>query len=483
MSSRQPPLLSVRWVHAALAAYASGFVLFWPRVFLVGDEERYASQAMAFARGGTTIRGAEILFPPTRVDVISNYPPGTSLLQVPFVWALGWRGAAILSVLALVLATLVTARWLRENGYQAAFALLIPGFFGASFFGRIAMSDVPSAALVAVTCHLLWRAERGAWTISLLAGFCAGLSLLFREPLIVLLAPLLLGAALRRRAVTWALIAGAAAGVLLRIGLSELLFDSALYVRDSGYGFSVGSLSHNLPVYGIILLLMFPGGAILPFLYRGPRRREMVISALLYITIFVFYEYDSIRVNGPVKGLILAARFMVPLVPVLAFMAADVWPRLYARSRGQLRAATDLLARGAAIAAVALAFAVHLLVWREERVPLAIVRGIYSHTSENSPVITNSNATLKYLSPSYGPRRLILRYYINSDSVAAFAKRFDTLSVALLDRTDSEMFRLESQDNDRFVGDVRRRCTVEEKYRARPGDWAELQIFHLSRCR
>src|SRR5438045_3153429 len=113
--------MSSRWVYASLLAYAIGFALFPPRVFLVVDEERYVSQAVAFSHGGRTISGAEA--PGARPSrALTDFPPGTALLQTPFVLIGGWRAAAMLSVLALCVATLVTARLLRENGYDPGFA-------------------------------------------------------------------------------------------------------------------------------------------------------------------------------------------------------------------------------------------------------------------------------------------------------------------------------------------------------------------------
>lgn len=143
----------------------------------------------------------------------------------------------------------------------------------------------------------------------------------------------------------------------------------------------------------------------------------------------------------------------------------------------------DVLAPAAAVAVIVLAFLVHPLARRQEGVPLAIVRGIYSNTSADTPVITNSDATLKYLSPSYGPRRLILRYQMTGDSVAAFAARYGKLSVALLDRNDSEMFRRDSEGNTSFLAEVRQRCALTEKYEERLGGWAHIRVFEISSCR
>jgi hypothetical protein len=474
--------LSARWVYAAIAAYILGFVLFWPRVLLVVDEERYVSQAMAFAEGTRTSPGSTMVARPS-AEMISDYPPATSLLQAPLVWAGGWRAAPLLSVFGLIAATLVTMLWLRRTGGAPAFALVVPGFFGIAFFGRVAMSDVPSSALVALTCYLLWRADRGKRAVSFGAGFCAGASLLFREPIAILVAPLLAGAVLRREAATGSLIAGVAVGVCLRLVLMQLLFGSPLYLRDPGYGFALDSLRHALPVYALILLVMFPSGAVLPFAYRGVRRRELVAAVALYVTTFLLYEYDVVRDNGPIKGIVLASRFIAPLTPVLAFMAAEVWPRWLGTLTRRLPGGPLPMARVTAAGVVALAFIVHPLARREETVPLAIVRAMYTYTAENKPVVTNSNATLKYLSPAYGARLLIQRYDLSPDSVVTLQRRYGGLSIALLDRSDSEMFRQESADNRRFLEDVQRRCDARLAFQRGLGGWADLRILDVAACR
>jgi len=135
-----------------------------------------------------------------------------------------------------------------------------------------------------------------------------------------------------------------------------------------------------------------------------------------------------------------------------------------------------------AFGAIAIAFLVHPLARRQEAIPLAITRGLYLHTSPAVPVITNTNATLKYLSPSYGPRKLILRQETSTDSAAAFVRRFGRVSIALLDRNDSEMFRQESAENARFLLAVQSRCEVRAGYDERLSQWAHLRIFELRRC-
>lgn len=467
----------IAWVYAALAAYVIGFALFSPRVLTIVDEERYVSQAVAFAHGGTSIEGSGIIVPPRTERMISDYPPGTSLLQTPFVLMFGWRGAMLLSVLSLVAATLLTAAWLRGAGREPAFALLVPAFPGALLFGRVGMSDMPSAALVALVCWLLWR--RPSRMSAFAAGLASGLSLLLREPVAVLLAPILAGAMLRRRANVAALMAGGVIGIGTRLLLSQLFFGDAWYVRDSGLGFSFGSLAHTIPVYGLILLLLFPGGALLPVFYRGERRADVVMAFMSYTALFLLYDYDLTGLQGTAKGIAIATRFLLPALPLLVWMAADVWPRVLRRLSERGREIVARVTPLAAAAVVVAAFAIHPFARRQEREMVAVVRAIMSHTPDNGVLITNAAATLKYLSGVYAPRRLILRDAVDPDSVMPASS--GPMSVVLLHRRDSEFFRTDAAENEKFLTALRRSCEMRQTLEQDFG-WAVLQIVEVQRC-
>jgi 4-amino-4-deoxy-L-arabinose transferase-like glycosyltransferase len=474
-------MAQARWVQLPLASFFLGLVAFWPRLLLIVDEERYVSQALAFAQGGTTLPGSGVLYPAV-AGAISNYPPGTSLLQAPFVAIGGWRAATVASALALVIATFATMRWLRAHRAHEGFALVVPGFLGTAFFGRIAMSDVPATALVALTGALLWSADARRGRTSLLAGLCAGLILLFREPVVLILAPLVVGAIVRRRCNIGALVTGATLAVGLRLAAGELLFGSPFYVRDPGVAFSAASLAHTLPMYGGILLVLLPGAALLPLFFRGERRAELITAFGAYVTLFLFYGYDSVDHHGGVKGLMLASRFMAPLTPLIAVMAADVWPRWYAAVAGRLRIrSTTLLAGGACMASL-VAFAVHPLAARQESKVLPLHDAIQRNTRAGTPVITNTDATLKYLGPSYSPRRLIVLDAAD-DSLRAFTERHGRLDVVVLDRIDANAFRREMDSAQRFLDRARQRCELRARLDTVMPDASRLRVFELRSCR
>ncbi|HMC54957.1 MAG TPA: hypothetical protein VKH19_07300 [Gemmatimonadaceae bacterium] len=472
---------SMRWVYASLAAYVTGLALFPPRVVLVADETRYVEQALAFNRGLLRIPRSGILYPAEAHRTISDYPPGTSLLQTPFVWLLGWRGAMLVSVLSLIAATLVTARWLAREGRDPAFALFIPGYIGAAFFGRIGMSDMPTTALVATTCMLLWGAD-GSRGRSWAAGFCAGAVLLFREPPVLIVLPLLLGAVLRRRAAFVPATLGFAAAVLARLALSAWLFGTPWYVRPSGIGFAPGAIAVTLPVYAALLLVFIPGAALAVILYRGDRRPELVAAFTLTVLLFLLYDYDAILLSGPIKGPMQVSRYLAPLLPLVAYMAAEVWPRLATRFASHGSRVRGALRTSASLAAVAVAFLIHPIAHRQEAAPLAVVKALYSYTRADRPIVTNVDATLKYFSVAYGPRQLVLADRTPLDSLVSFARRYGGLTIAFLDRSDSEMFRADAARNARLLMDIGTRCALRPTYRESFG-WAELRTMELDDCR
>lgn len=465
--------------------------VWWPRVLVIGDEERYVAQALAFADGSLTIPGSGIIHPATPLAAMSDFPPGTSVLQVPFVFFGGWRAAPAASLLCLLVAALITMKWLRDAGREPAFALFVPGFFGAAFFGRVAMSDVPSAAVVASALWMLWRAEEGrerssgssnrtAWAFG--AATVAGASLLFRETNALLLLPLFVHALWTGTANRAALIAGGVVGVATRLAVAALVFGAPFYVRDSGYGFSPGSLRHTVVPYAFTLLVLFPLGGVLPLFYRGERAAALKTAVLSYVLVYLLYEYDSISENGPVKGLVLSTRFIVPASPLLAFMAADVFPRWYRGFGAGARQTARVATRIAAAAMVAGALMVHALASVQEAQPAAIARSISSHTRADRPVITNNKATLKYLSPAYAPRHIILRSAADSAVLRQFQQQYPVLTVVLLDRRDSEMFREDAAENEQFLQRLRRHCEIAAVHDTVPAEWARLRVLEARNC-
>jgi hypothetical protein len=253
-------------------------------------------------------------------------------------------------------------------------------------------------------------------------------------------------------------------------------------VRDSGYGFALANVPGNLPQYAVILLVMFPLAALLPWWYRGERRPELTTAVVLYVAFFLLYGWNSVRENGPLKGVMLTSRFMIPALPVLTFMAAEVIARASRARSATTRAMAWRVASAFLVLLAVAAFGIHAAVSRMERASRSMIATIDRYTSPETPILTNEKATLKYLSPVYAPRRLILRGFVTTADLPRLVGLTGSLDVVFLDRVDSDMFREDAALNARWIADAGNRCALRSVYAAPELGGARLRILHISSC-
>jgi 4-amino-4-deoxy-L-arabinose transferase-like glycosyltransferase len=476
-------------VWAALAVYAVGFLVFFPSVLGVSDESLYVRQAVAFASGHLTVPETNPLTGATSQVVPSPYPIGTSLLQTPFVAVGGWRCAAILSLICLIIAVLILTRWLAEDGKSPLYALLFLGFPSVLVLGRVAMSDMPSAALLTLTMWLLLRKagrRRVNWA---LAGFVAGASLLLRETNALFVAPLFIGAVLGREEGTVALILGGVVGTGLRLLASLLVFGSAFHARNPVYGWSLSAIPHNAPLYLLALTVLVPGGLIAVAFYRGERRRALQATVLCVLLFFSAYEYAG-HESGLLKQLVLSTRFMIPLVPLITLAMADVVPRAWAallrRGEGVARLLTVLRSwavGGWVVAVCAACVLVHWVHRRWSDSQLAVVQTIYSTTSSDSALLTTPSETEKFLSGVYGSREVLNRYLTTPNQVAQVLERGQPAYLVFLERSDSDFFKNLAADDEAYVHDVESQCSLSLESDRSYTATDRLRIWRVDACR
>ena len=475
------PITARRILWAGLALYVAGFSLTLPKAFSVKDEVFYTLGARTLSEGSTRVALTNPLSGETRWVLPSTYPAGTSLIEVPFVFLFGWQSAPWASVFALIFATLLTAALLVARGQSPAFALIVLGFPPTLVMGRLAMSDVPSAAVVALGLWLFWKGEGRAPKWWLASGFVAGASLLFRETDILLFAPLFAGTLFRRERGRLALIAGGLAGCALRPILMGLLTGDPFLFHPNSYRWSLGAFARNAPLYGMALLIMVPAGIVLAVLHRGKRRPETIFTVVAYSVLFCGYEYAG-KESGGLKGLVLGARFLIPLLPWLAICAADTLPRLASEWSERTRTIGAAAAR-VWIAGIFIAIlAVHLVVGRWSDAQHRLVRIIYANTTESRPIITGLAATERLINPLYGPRNVIDRIDLASWQVPEFLGQRGYAHLILLDRTGSDFWNRVTEENERYVEEVSRLCRLELLDNAEEKSIGRLRIWKIRNC-
>src|SRR5579864_5228345 len=143
-------------VWSAAAIYCLAFFVFYPSVITVIDESYYVREAVALAHGSLTVFHEDPLTGSSAWERPSDYPIGTSLLMAVFTRLFGWKGAFLVPLIGFVVVLWALAKWLAAAGRSSWHALALFFFPPALIMGRVAMSDMPSAALMATALWLFW---------------------------------------------------------------------------------------------------------------------------------------------------------------------------------------------------------------------------------------------------------------------------------------------------------------------------------------
>lgn len=311
--SRRLPLLIV-------LVYLLGVWWFPPQALQISDEVEYFEQALAFSQGQTQLTTIDAVTGQAARYRPSDYPPGTSLLLAIFIFLFGHGGAFAVPILCLLGSYLLLDRLLRQLSAAPVFALLVFLYPPSAILARHLMSDLPSLLVVSAGVFCFFQQDRPLR--SLLLGFLAGLSILFRETNLLLFLPLLLVKVQGHPTAGRALLGlGLLLGIGLRLWLSEQLFQDPFFVKDPGIGFHPLYVLRNAPLYLAALLLFVPLGLWTVVRYTGPFRQMLQWTVLLFVLFYLFYGYNGC-LNSGIKCLILGPRFFIPLLPFLILSTA-----------------------------------------------------------------------------------------------------------------------------------------------------------------
>lgn len=473
-------------VLVGVATYLAGLSFFFPSTINNFDEAHYLRTAYAFSTGSPCLTGIDALTGQTVCEPVQKFLPGTSALMAPFVALFGWQGAFLVPALSLVAAVLATALWLRSEGRSALFALMVLGFPPALVLGRVGTSDVISTALVANGLWLFWTGgagHRGRWLAS---GFLAGLSLSFRETNVLLFAPFYLGSLLRRERGVAALVAGGVAGYLLRPLGTFLVYGDPFYVYSGGPGFALANVPGNLAIYAIALLVFVPAGLVGALLYRGPRRPEVLVTVVAFVALFLLWGYRG-QTSGFLQGLILGPRYYGPLTPLLAFAAAESFPRLWAGLRdalGRPRWGDALMIWGVRVWAagvIVVAFAVHPVFSYLTRDAARFRDAVYTQSTPGSLVVLDQRSSLKYVNRLFGNRVQFDYRNLDGQALTSLLERYGSFFLVLLDRSDSSFWRARAEINAETLTRVEQQAALKALYDSGEGAQGRLRIWRVTR--
>lgn len=454
------PRWAQRIVVLACAIYAASFFVFYPQVVTNDDESMYRRQAALILRGTSTILQTDPLSGKEIVHHPSTYPAGTALAMAPLVALGGWRAGYLVPCLGLMTAVLVLGQWLREQGRSPLFALLLLGYPPALVMGRVAMSDVPSTGIVTLGLWLFFRGLDRGWRPWLGSGFAAGLSMLFRDSNPILFTPFFVGAVLRRDRHWWALLVGGLLGLSARVAAAWFFFGDPLYGR-SKYHLALGTLHERLPIYLLATLVFVPGGLVLALCARGRRWLELRIAVASFFTAYLIQTYYTFSTSF-LKNTIITPRYLLPLVPLLAWGSSESMPRLW----GDLKARVGPARRAAlerwqprvialwAAGVVTAALLVHPLFWRWSQTQARIRDAIREVVDPQAVIVTNYMASRKFFDELEFRYRPVDTADIRAEQASELAQRYGQIQLVLVDRSDSEYWRELGRYNADFVAAV-----------------------------
>jgi 4-amino-4-deoxy-L-arabinose transferase-like glycosyltransferase len=450
--------LALAIVLAGILVYAAGYAAFYPTGATVDDEALYLGQTqLLIETGSVTAEKIDPLTDQRETFSPGDYPFGTVALMAPFAAAFGPRGAFLASFFSLVFAVWLTARWLVHEKRSPLFALILLAFPAAIVGGRLAMSDTARMAATALGLLLFFRgldAQRARYWLA--SGLVAGLSLTLRESAVLPFVPAFAGAVLRRdRGWSWLLLGGLA-GTAVALLVNYAAFGDPLYTRRGGYLASLATIHERLPLYLFALLVLVPGGLWFAFTYRGRRRAELIATVLLFLAFYLGQAYGMAE-TGFAKRLVLGLRYFDPLLPILAVAMAESFPRQLGALLRSLpeRRRVEQFASAAIVLWIAgtllSAFAVHPALSRWAASQARIRASIGEHVPRDAVLVINGTALRKFVDDLTRPYETLWRDAVSDGEASELLERHGGYVVALLDRSDSEYWRRDAENNQRFV--------------------------------
>ncbi|MEO0137462.1 MAG: hypothetical protein ABIL40_02775 [candidate division WOR-3 bacterium] len=320
-------MLQNKWFRSMVFfLFALNFFLFYPPTTGIVDESAYLTMAYTFQKFKLAYDEAGIFSAPASViadhRLISRYPPGNSLLLLPFTilnWRFSFLRGFILMVVGFITMILILNHYRLSRDYAFLF-LLHPSFI---LYSRTLMSDLP--ATIIGLLGLLFFIKK----IYFLAGLIFGLAIGIRYPMVLIPFSLLLFLGFKKKfCSSGQFLLGGVLGVLPLL-LYHLLIANSLTgpAGASMIGFSLRHIPVMFPQFFIFLNILYPLMFIFSLQSRLSEKWLFLTPAIVFILFFSLQYYMDTGENF-LETLIRAQRYLLPVIPFLLIPYSEVLIRI-----------------------------------------------------------------------------------------------------------------------------------------------------------
>lgn len=304
--------------------YVLTFAYYYPSFYGISDEQSYLRSAYLLRDGKLSVADPlhRNFFVPNGKEYVSIYPPGQSLLLLPFTF-FGWRATFISGLLMHLLGVFVFYLVLKRIGLRVegtALYLLYPPFL---FNSRTIMSDLSSGVIILIAFYFYIGTKKRSHYLS---GLFFGLAFIFRYTNVIAFIPFLIVSFLKNREKFFRLVLAFLPFGIFILGYNKALFGGYL---TTGYKISgVEDLSlARIPLtalkYVLLLSVVYPLMFISPFLYKKEYRLEISSTLLLFLLFYSSYVWAPFDLKP--TTLIGGVRFFIPIIPLLLLTYVPIY--------------------------------------------------------------------------------------------------------------------------------------------------------------
>ncbi len=295
--------------------------IFYPEFYGIHDEDAYLTTAYSLQHGSffyeETI--SSDFFEKVNNGALSLYPPGNSLLLIPFT-SIHWRFGFLKNILLYIGSFLLFLLILKKLNIDPVFSLFLLFHPTILLYSRTLMSDIPSMFFLLLAVFLLLDKKNIA------AGFSLGFLILLRYPNLIIILGILI-ALLYKKEYRKALLICPGIAFFFFLLLFYFLYAFGSFLGPTSFGlgfFHPKYILYKLPYYFVTLNILYPG-LLLGTIFFGVKNKKLslfVIPSLILITFYSFYYYID-GGNNIIEKLIKSQRFMIPIIPFLLIPYLD----------------------------------------------------------------------------------------------------------------------------------------------------------------